>query len=198
MAKRKNKDELDSLLNFIAEAGMLKRTARSGWAVLGIKGPESVAGHSFRCAVLGYVLAVMEGVDPYRVLSMSLFHDIHEARITDLHKMAQRYMDLGKIEDKVFLEQVSSLPDKVKKGLSSMRREYNLQETKESIIVRDADILECLIQAKEYTQQGFSQAEKFMKKAPVHLKTSSARKLWKTAKDKDFNSWWFKLSEFKR
>ncbi len=198
MAKRKNKDEFDSLLNFIAEAGMLKRTVRSGWAVLGIKEPESVAEHSFRCAVLGYLLAGMEGADSYRVLVMALFHDFHEARITDLHKMAQRYIDLRKIEDKVFLKQVSSLPDKVKDGLSSMRKEYNLQETKESIIVRDADILECLIQAKEYTQQGFSQAEKFMKKAPKHLKTVSARKLWKRAKNKGFNSWWFKLSEFKR
>lgn len=198
MARSKKKNDIGSLLNFIAEAGMLKRIPRSGWAVLGIKESESVAGHSFRCAVLGYLLAVMEGADSSRVLSMALFHDIHEARITDLHKMAQRYIDLKKIEDKVFLEQVSPLPGKVKKGLSSMRKEYNLQETKESIIVRDADILECLIQAKEYYQQGFSQAEKFMEKAPVHLKTSSARKLWKTAKDKDFNSWWFKLSDFKR
>jgi putative hydrolase of HD superfamily len=56
------------LLNFISEAGMLKRVKRSGWWVLGIKDSESVAEHSFRCAVIGYVIAKEEVVFPYKVL----------------------------------------------------------------------------------------------------------------------------------
>ena len=56
-------DEHDKeLLNFIAEAGMLKRVRRSGWSVLGIKDAETVAEHSFRCAVIGYILASMENI----------------------------------------------------------------------------------------------------------------------------------------
>jgi putative hydrolase of HD superfamily len=60
------------ILNFISEAGLLKRTPRSGWFVAGIKNPESVAEHSFRCAVIGYCLAKMEDADPYQVLLMTL------------------------------------------------------------------------------------------------------------------------------
>jgi len=192
MAKNK------ALLEFIAEAGILKRIRRSGWWVLGINNPESVAEHSFRCAVLGYTIARMEKVSPYKVLMMTLFGDIHEARINDSHKMAQRYLDYEVTENKAFFEQISNLPKVIKGELTSLHKEYRAQKSKESIIARDADILECLIQAKEYYEFGFKQAYKFMKKAPNFLKTKTSRKLWQSAKKMGFNEWWMKLSDFKR
>ena len=79
-----------------------------------------------------------------------------------------------------------------------MRDEYTSQRTSESIIARDADILECLLQAKEYYESGHIEASKFMEKAPNFLKTKSARKLWQVAKKTNLNDWWEKLSEFKR
>jgi len=197
--KRKTrKSSTKNALDFICEAGMLKGVQRSGWPVLGIRNGESVADHRFRCAVIGYLLARMEKADPYKVLLMTLFNDIHEARITDLHKMAQRYIDCERAEDRSFNEQIISLPQGIKGELAEMRREYRRQGARESIIARDADILECLIQAKEYYEQGYPAAVKFMKKAPQHLKTKTARRLWRLAKDMDINEWWCKLSEFKR
>lgn len=198
MKRKKQNNQISSILDLISEAGMLKMIQRSGWSVLGIKNAETVADHSFRCTVIGYLLAHLEKVDINKVLEMALFNDLHEARITDLHKMAQRYIDATCAEDKSFTKQISSLPNKIKHDLSQLRKEYRSQKTKESIIVRDADILECLIQAREYQLQGFTQAAKFMKKAPRHLKTKSARSLWQVAKKTDLNQWWFKLSEFKR
>jgi len=186
------------LVEFFSEAGMLKRVKRSGWWVLGIKDAETVAEHSFRCTVIGYVIAKMEKVNPHKVLITTLFGDIHEARINDLHKMAQRYIDLHKAEDRAFGEQIRSLPAHIKSELATMHREYRRQNTKESIIARDADILECLLQAKEYQVYGFKEAAKFMRKAPRHLKTKTARRLWGLAKTMDLNKWWERLSEFKR
>jgi len=192
----KNKDA--NLLQFITEAGMLKRVSRSGWWVLGIKDAESVADHSFRCAVIGYALSRMEKVPPYKVLLMTLFNDIHEARLNDLHKMSQRYIELQKAEDKAFTEQINDLPKNINSELASMHKEYRKQSTKHAIIARDADILECLIQAKEYQEHGFKEAPKFMRKAPGALRTKSAKKLWTLAKKSNLNQWWEKLSEFKR
>ena len=177
---------------------MLKRVRRSGWWVLGIKDPESVAEHSFRCAVIGYVIAKIEQVAPYKVLVMTIFGDIHEARINDLHKMAQRYMDFQKAEDQAFGEQMQTLSAPIKNELLALRNEYRKQNTREGIIARDADILECLIQAKEYQEHGFKEASKFMKKAPECLRTKTARQLWKLAKKMNLNEWWEKLSEFTR
>ncbi|MFH1868290.1 MAG: HD domain-containing protein [Candidatus Omnitrophota bacterium] len=187
-----------SVVDFISEAGMLKRVRRSGWSVLGIRDAESVAEHSFRCAVIGYMLACMEKVPAERVIMMTLFNDIHEARITDLHKMAQRYIDAYSAENKAFKEQIALLPENIRKGLADTHTEYIDQKTKESLIARDADILECLIQAKEYHAQGFTEAVKFMRKAPLLLKTDSAKEIWRYAKKNDINDWWVNLSNFKR
>lgn len=185
-------------LNFFAEAGLLKKIKRSGWWVAGIKDPESVAEHCFRCAVIAYYMAHMEKVNPYRVLVMALFNDIHEARINDLHKMGHYYIDFKKAEKKVFQDQVKDLELSFKHELTAIRDDYDAQKTKESLIARDADILECLVQAKEYYQEGSPKAKQFLKCAPQFLKTKSAQELWKQLKRWDSALWWQRVVKFDR
>ncbi len=195
--KTKKQAEL-SAINLFAEAGLLKKIKRSGWWVAGIKDPESVADHSFRCAIIAYYMAHLENVDPYKALTMALFNDIHESRINDLHKMGHYYIDFKQAEKKVFSDQVKGLDSRVKKEMEIFRKEYDEQMTKESIVARDADILECLLQAKEYYDSGHTKAKKFFKKAPDHLKTKSAQKLWKQIKDWDSGQWWEDVVKFDR
>ena len=193
----KNKD-IKKIMQFISEAGMLKNVTRSGWSVLGIKNPESVAEHCFRSSMIGYVLAVLEKASVQKVLLMTMLNDMSEARITDLHKMAQHYINTEDAEDRSYFDQISGLPKGFKEELTPLHKEYREQKTKESIIARDADILECLIQAKEYYEYGFNKAIKFTKKAPGFLKTKSAKKLWQFAKNNNISDWWVNLSDFKR
>src|SRR3984957_20026468 len=114
-------------LNFFAEAGLLKRVKRSGWWVVGIENPETVAEHCFRCAVIGYYIAHCERVDPYKVVTMTLFNDIHEARINDLHKMGHYYIDFREAEKKAFADQIADLEAQVHASLKAMLRDYDLQ-----------------------------------------------------------------------
>ncbi len=188
------------MLDFFAEAGVLKRVRRSGWWMVGIpkQEEESVAEHSFRCAVIGYTLAKMEKADAYKVLLMTLFNDIHEARTGDSHKVASTYLNVKEADKAAFEGQVKDLGDDVGGELRALRDELDAQKTPESLIARDADILECLIQAKEYQDAGFSKAEKFLVKAPDHLKTESARRLWEEAKTWDSSEWWERLGKFER
>ncbi|MEA3489153.1 MAG: HD domain-containing protein [Candidatus Omnitrophota bacterium] len=186
------------ILDFLAEVGKLKQVKRSGWWMVGIPYEESVAEHSFRCAAIGYVLAKLEGADPYKVLMMTLFNDLHEARINDLHKVAHKYLNVREAEKRAYFEQVEPLEEGIKEELTGSKEEYDAQETPESLVARDADILECLIQAKEYTDLGFRSAEKFFKQAPGHLRTESARRLWESTKNWDSNAWWEKLGVFER
>ncbi|MBI5149953.1 MAG: HD domain-containing protein [Candidatus Omnitrophica bacterium] len=185
-------------MNLFAEAGLLKRIKRSGWWVAGIKDPESVAEHCFRCAVMAYYIAHLEKADVQKVLIMALFNDVHEARINDLHKMGHFYIDFKEAERKVFKDQVRDLDPGVSTQLGALRREYEAQRTKESLVARDADILECLLQAKEYHDHGYHKAEKFFKTAPDHLKTKTARKLWKTIRTWDSSAWWERVVKFER
>ena len=201
--KLKNKKKQSSTganapLDFFAEAGLLKRVKRSGWWVAGIENPESVADHCFRCAVIGFYMAHEEGADPYRVLVMTLFNDIHEARINDLHKMGHFYIDFKAAEKRVFKDQVASLPSKVREALIDIRGDYDTQKTHEALIARDADILECLVQAKEYQDNGYPVARKFLRRAPGFLKTKTAQKLWKSLQRWDSTVWWENVVKFER
>ena len=121
--KNKKTSPQVAALNFFAEAGLLKRVKRSGWWVAGIKDPETVAEHCFRCAVIGYFLAYCEGVDPFKVVTMTLFNDIHEARINDLHKMGHYYIDFKAAEKKVFADQIRGLAPSVNRELTALRAE---------------------------------------------------------------------------
>ncbi|MBF0479513.1 MAG: HD domain-containing protein [Candidatus Omnitrophica bacterium] len=192
------KIDFGAAVDFFAEAGLLKKIKRSGWWVAGIKDPETVAEHCFRCAVMGYYMAHLEGVDPYKVLLMTLFNDIHEARINDLHKMGHYYIDFKEAEKKVFADQIRPLDKKVSREMAGIRGDYDAQQTAEAIVARDADILECLLQAKEYYDCGHPQAKKFFRAAPDHLKTVTARQLWDSMKDWDSGKWWENVVKFER
>jgi putative hydrolase of HD superfamily len=196
--KPANSNDLEPAINFFAEAGLLKKIKRSGWWVAGIKDPESVADHSFRCAVMAYYIAHKEGVDVYRAMTMALFNDIHEARINDLHKMGHYYIDFKAAEKKVYLDQVAGMDPGIKKEMTEMREDYDGQLSKESLVARDADILECLIQAKEYYDNGHTKAKKFFRKAPEHLKTETAKKMWEIIRDWDSGTWWENVVKFER
>ena len=193
-----NVQELKHALNFFAEAGLLKRVKRSGWWVAGIENPESVAEHCFRCALIGYYIAHCEEVDPYQVVTMTLFNDIHEARINDLHKMGHYYIEFRHAEQRAFDDQLKFLNAKVRNELAAFRNSYNKQSSKESIVARDADILECLIQAKEYMDNGYPVAKTFFKRAPDYLKTKTAQGLWQVALKWDSHEWWQNVVKFER
>lgn len=194
----KKSDKSIHAINFFAEAGLLKNVKRSGWWVTGIKDPESVADHSFRCAIIAYYIAHIEKVDVFKAMTMALFNDIHEARINDLHKMGHYYIDFKEAEKRVFKDQVENLDDSVKMEMTFFRKDYDEQITPESIVARDADILECLMQAKEYYGNGHLKTKKFFKVAPDHLKTKTAQTLWKNMKDWDSSEWWENVVKFDR
>jgi len=196
--KKAKPPSLEAAVDFFAEAGLLKHVKRSGWWVAGIKDPESVAEHCFRTAVIAFYIAHLEGIDPYKTVVMALFNDIHESRINDLHKMGHYYIDFKDAEKKVFRDQVSSLDQTVRGVLETMRKDYDNQSTKESIVARDSDILECLLQAKEYCDRGHTGAKIFFKRAPDYLKTQSAQALWKTIEKWDSHGWWQNVVKFER
>lgn len=72
-------DNTASAMRFIFETGVLKRAARTGWWFAGVTQPESIADHSFRTAIVGMMLAAMEGADPAKVTMLCVL-----ARTTEI------------------------------------------------------------------------------------------------------------------
>jgi putative hydrolase of HD superfamily len=112
--------------------------------------------------------------------------------------MGHLYIDFKEAEKKVFREQTRFLSPQIKSELVQCRRELNDQKTRESLIARDADILECLLQAKEYLDNGYKGAKKFLEKAPDFLKTTHAKALWNQMRRWHSNSWWEDIVKFER
>lgn len=173
---------------YLYEMGYLKQVKRAGWGMLGIPQPESVAEHSFRTAIIGYVLASLAGADPQKTATMCLFHDTAEARVGDLHRVARRYNNSD--EERALSEQVERLPSSAAEEITSLILEYEHRTPLEGQLARDADLLECILQAREYQTQGFTDAEDWITGCYASLKTDVAKGLADACLQTEPSEWW--------
>ncbi|WP_434743434.1 HD domain-containing protein [Micromonospora sp. SH-82] len=169
-------DQYAAAMRFIFEAGVLKRAARTGWWFAGVKHPETIAEHSHRTALIGMILAAMEGADPARVTMLCTLHDTQETRTTDLPHIAKRYLTATP-NIAITADQVADCPPAVTDLITAAVTEYETGETLEAIVARDADKLECLIQAVEYRHQGIDNVQRWIDSSRAALKTTSAHQL---------------------
>lgn len=181
---------MDGITKFIFEIGALKRIHRGWLKSEGVSNPESVAEHSHRNSIVGYILAKMEGADAEKVLRMCVFHDIPEVRIGDLDKVAQHYINKDEAEMNALEDQVASLPAEISGEILSVIREMSERKSKEAIVARDADVLELCFQAKEYADIGHHGCLYWIDKNKMLLKTESAKKILESVLKTDSTSWW--------
>ncbi len=182
-------DSTENIIKFFFEAGSLKRIKRSGWWLEGIKDPETVAEHTYRTAIIGYVLAKMEKTDVDKVVKMCLFHDMPECRINDVPRSAIKYLNKDPIEKEVVKDQAAMLPQEIGNDFASIFNEMDEMKTKEAIVAKDADRLELLVQAKEYVDLGYDGCRYWLEKNSMNLQTESAKKLFRQLQHISFNEW---------
>lgn len=173
---------------YLFEMGALKRAKRSGWWITGVKDPETIAEHSWRCAVIGSVLALMEGADPARVALLCTFHDSQETRVGDIPWIGRRYLDAASNET-VTADQVSRAHPRVADGIKAIVAEYEQGDSLEVVVAHDADRLECAIQGLEYLQQGYPAAQEWVDTTLARLKTPSAVALGEAARAMPIAEW---------
>ncbi len=180
----------NDIAKFLYEIGQLKRVKRSGWWIAGVKDPESVAEHSFRTAAIAYLLAHLEGADPGKTVLMALFHDLPEARTNDAHRIVRRYADWRDVDKKAISEQSKRLPDKLEKQVFVLFEEFEKEDSSEAKVARDADLLECIVQAREYQVLGYSDVADWIFNARAALKTESAKKIAAECLETEPKEWW--------
>ncbi len=174
---------------FFYELGMLKNMQRSGWFTLGIFQGDSVASHSFRATIIAYYLAKKLNANIEKTVIMTLFHDVPEARTGDLNKVNSSYVKADKKAARE--DQLSLFPE-----IIELLEEFEKQETVESQIARDSDILEVIIQAKEYENKN-PLAKEFYVNAYSRLLLEESKEL----ADRIISSqttWWKGLKNLKR
>lgn len=178
--------KLKAVANFLYEVGILSKTPRSGFHFLG-SGEQSVAEHTNRVVYTGYVLASLEkNVDVEKVMKMCLFHDLGEARTSDLNYIHQKYAHANEAEALADVAETVSFG----KEILEIVRELKERKSRESLLAKDADILDWVLSLREQEDIGNSRAKGWITSAIKRLNTDTARKLAMEIVATNSDEWW--------
>ncbi len=185
-------NQVVNTIHFLTEVFSLKYILRSSYQTLsrGL-GQETIAEHSFMCAIIGYVLANLEHADVNKVVLMCLLHDIAETRTGDANFIHKHYQLL--LEDKAISDMTSGLSRDMQKEIRNLYKELAEQKTKEALLVKEADILEQEFQEKHYYEIGNKQAKGWMDYSVKQFKNPTAIKIGRKLKNAKISGWWDNL-----
>ena len=150
-----NITSLKKILKVFLTLQWTKELPRQGFIAMGFKRNEadSVAAHSFSTAMLAYFLAQQlkadgEKIDCDKVLKMGLFHDIGETIVGDVGTFVKGmaggvFADIEKEGVKALVQDLD-----FKDEIIDLVAEYNDRQTLEARVVKVADNLDALAQAK--------------------------------------------------
>ncbi|MDQ4076750.1 MAG: HD family hydrolase [Chloroflexota bacterium] len=166
-------------------AAQLKRTPRTGWqqrgAPLGGQA-ESVAEHCYGVVFLTmYLLDLDErDLDHELALRLAILHDFAESLVGDLPNTINRYLSPGvkhRAERAALEEIVEELP--VAEQYLDVWEQYEAGESPEAKVVKDADLLDMMIQAYFYEQAGQRNLDEFWQNVTsARFHTPCARALY--------------------
>ena len=184
-----------SITNIIFEAGIVKKLHRVGFQVLG-NGEEPLGEHIFTTSVIAFFLAKelntsissvqAQKVNMEKVLTMSIFHDFHEARTGDVHKLQSLYVtrDTKKANDDIFKDIDSEL-------LKNLE-EYEEKKTLEAQIVYEANIIALLLALKPLSERGDPHATEWIEWNAKRLRLPAAITLAQQMISGNSQDWWKK------
>ncbi|MBI4213976.1 MAG: HD domain-containing protein [Chloroflexi bacterium] len=182
----------DGAVAFLRAAGGLKRVKRQGWVDRDIPAPESVADHTYRTALLAWVLGEAAGLDTEHLIKLVLLHDLPEALAGDLTPYARlidggldageavaRWRELLSADDlatghgekleaerAAIQELVRDVDPQLARLAIDLWAEYAARRTPEARFAPELDKLEALLQALKYQQLGYeSDVASFLRSA---------------------------------
>jgi putative hydrolase of HD superfamily len=157
----------------------LKTVPRQGWKnKLGLKNPESVADHCYSMTVMAMVLSDLKKLDTFKIIKMSLLHDLAETMTGDLTPDKMSKSKKERLENLVMRKILHSLP--LKSEYWKLWQEYQKNTSKESRLLHQIDKLEMVYQAKQYAKSGFKKTtlDSFVKSAKSEIIDPDLQKLF--------------------
>ena len=169
------------LEDFFQVALGLKNVQRKGWKnKLGLKNAESVADHSYSMAIMSMIFSDLQNLDTKKILKMVLLHDLAESHVGDFTPDEVSKDQKNKIENEAMQNIISKLPSEIKNEYQKIWNEYQLKNTKESILVHEIDRLEMAFQAIQYYKMGHSKEniQPFIDSAFNEIKNEKLRNIF--------------------
>lgn len=191
MKKIGNMKNLNFIADFIFEMGTLRNMRRMHTQVIPSSN-DTIASHSFRTAIIGYLLADLEGVNKDKVLKLALFHDMAETRTGDANFIHHFYVEQK--EKLVYQDQCKNINSG--EGIKRLLDELNEGKTKEAIVAKDADTLDQLFLEKEVLNEKPEDFLKWHEFSVKKLKTKFAKQLAQTLKNRNPMQWFYNFDEY--
>jgi putative hydrolase of HD superfamily len=177
---------MEKIIDFLIEVGKLKKIPRRGWILRGVKEPETVAAHTFRTAIMTWLLA-RPGLNIEKVIKIALVHELaktHAKDVTPYDKIISQKKGIKKIfkeyppgfkkeKEKIFYRDykgeykalkklIRNLPIYLRKELFNLWDDYQRGLTEEGRLTRQVDQIENLLQGLEYWGKDKSFPIKFL------------------------------------
>ena len=145
------------IIDFFNTSVKLKKIPRQGWIdKLSINDPESVADHTFSMAIIGMIFSDLENQDTGKILKMILLHDLAESITGDIPPEQISKEKKTILENNTMKKILNDLPLSLQKQYGVIWEEYQSNNSKEAKIVHQLDKLEMALQAKIYSNEGYS------------------------------------------
>ncbi|XP_021755285.1 HD domain-containing protein 2 homolog [Chenopodium quinoa] len=157
-----------SAIDFLTLCHRLKTTKRKGWINHRIKGPESIADHMYRMALMGLIAGDIPGVNRERCIKMAVVHDIAEAIVGDITPSdGIPKEEKSRMEQEALNEMCEVLGGGMRADeIKELWTEYENNSSLEANLVKDFDKVEMILQALEYeTEHGMVLDEFFLSTA---------------------------------
>ncbi|ERN06623.1 HD domain-containing protein 2 isoform X1 [Amborella trichopoda] len=141
-----------STIDFLTLCHRLKTTKRKGWINQGIKGPESIADHMYRMALMALIAKDMPGVNRERCIKIAIVHDIAEAIVGDITPSdGVPKKEKSRMEQEALNEMCKVLGGGLRaEEIKELWEEYENNSSIEANLVKDFDKVEMILQALEY------------------------------------------------
>jgi len=155
---------IDRTVDLLLLAARLKRLQRTGWVMSNVADPETIAAHSHGTTMMTLLLLDMidEPLDRAKALAMAVIHDLPEAVLGDVPTPATRHMppDCKAVAEAGILGDMIDGAEAAE-GWRDLWEEFAARETREALLVNDADKLDMFLQATIYGNNGHAETARF-------------------------------------
>ncbi|KAK8522949.1 hypothetical protein V6N12_056641 [Hibiscus sabdariffa] len=144
-----------SAIDFLTLCHSLKTTKRKGWINHGIKGPESIADHMYRMALMALIAGDLPGVNRERCIKIAIVHDIAEAIVGDITPSCGVPKEEKRRREQAALTEMCKILGGGMRAeeIQQLWAEYENNASLEANLVKDFDKVELILQALEYEME---------------------------------------------